>query len=256
MDFSIVAPNISSLSPDPFQTDSTLFAANLGWITWNPVTTAWGGISAMDPIVSDERDAVDGAFKTSTLRNVELTGPYFHNGGNATLEQTVQFYNRGGDRKDLFQKDSNCGGALFTADLYGNSVVAPDLVTGLIDDSGFLSGVSGQASNIAPDMAGTKEVLVTFCNPGQPTQEALGLSSSDVDDIVAFMKALTDDRVRWEKAPFDHPSLTIPNGHVGDENKVKLNPAVEQTLVLPAVGAAGRKSRGLPALQSFDSGLQ
>ncbi len=255
-DYTILTPNISSLAPDPFQTDSTLFAANLGWIAWNPLTTSWGGISGLDPVVSDERDAIDGAFKTSTLRNVELTGPYFHNGGQATLEQVVQFYNRGGDRKDLFPRDSVCGGTLFTSDLYGNTVVAPDQVTGLIDDSGLLSGAFGQASNIASDMAGTKETLVTFCNPGQSIQETLGLSSSDIDDIVAFMKALTDDRVRWEKAPFDHPSLTIPNGHVGDENKVKLNPAVEQTLVLPAVGTAGRKPKGLPALQSFDAGLQ
>ena len=255
-DYAIVNPNISPLLPDPFQTDSVLFAANLGCIGWNPNTTAYSYLCGTDPVVSDERDAVDGAFKTSTLRNVELTGPYFHNGGNATLEQTVEFYNRGGDRKDLFLKDPNCGGAQFTVDPYGNSVVAPDPVTGLIDDSGFLSGASGQASNMAPDMAGTKELLVTVCNPGQPTQEALGLTSSDVDDIVAFMKALTDDRVRWEKAPFDHPSLTIPNGHVGDENKVKLNPAIEQTLVVPAVGAAGRKPKGLPALQSFDAGLK
>ena len=254
-DYTIVNANISPLLPDPFQTDSVLFAANLGCIGWNPNTTAYGYLCGTDPVVSDERDAIDGAFKTSTLRNVELTGPYFHNGGQATLEQTVEFYNRGGDRKDLFPIDPNCGGAQFTVDPYGNSVVAPDPVTGLIDNSGFLSG-SGPASNIAPDMAGTKELLVTVCNPGQPTQEALGLSSSDVDDIVAFMKALTDDRVRWEKAPFDHPSLTIPNGHVGDENKVKLNPAIEQTLVVPAVGAAGRKPKGLPALQSFDAGLK
>ena len=87
-------------------------------------------------------------------------------------------------------------------------------------------------------------------------QEALGLTSTDVDDLVAFMKALTDERVRWEKAPFDHPSLTIPNGHVGDENKVKSNPAVEQTLNLSAVGAAGRQAKGLPPLQSFDIGLK
>ena len=84
----------------------------------------------------------------------------------------------------------------------------------------------------------------------------MGLSRSDVADIVAFMKALTDERVRWEKAPFDHPSLTLPNGHVGDENKVKLNPAIEQTMVVPAVGAAGRKPKGLSALQSFDAGLK
>jgi hypothetical protein len=88
----------------------------------------------------------------------------------------------------------------------------------------------------------------------------LNLSSSDVDDLVAFLKALTDERVRWEKAPFDHPSLAIPNGHVGDETWVKprstTNQAQQQTIVLPAVGAAGRQAKGLPALQSFDSGLQ
>ncbi|MCB9915154.1 MAG: hypothetical protein H6828_08400 [Planctomycetes bacterium] len=38
-----------------------------------------------------------GAFKTPTLRNVELTAPYFHNGRFDTLEQVVDFYDRGGD---------------------------------------------------------------------------------------------------------------------------------------------------------------
>jgi hypothetical protein len=38
-----------------------------------------------------------GAFKTPHLRNVELTGPYMHNGGFATLHQVVEFYTRGGD---------------------------------------------------------------------------------------------------------------------------------------------------------------
>jgi cytochrome c peroxidase len=253
-DYSIVDPNLSSLSPDPFKTDSTLFAANLGWIAWNP-KTSWGGISGLDPVVSDERDAVDGAFKTSTLRNVELTGPYFHNGGQATLEQVIQFYNRGGDRKDLFPKDPDCGGAKFTSDLYGNTVVASDPETGLIDDSGFLSG-KGQMSNIAPDMAGTKELMVSTCNPGQAIQESLNLSKADVADLVAFMKSLTDERVRWEKAPFDHPSLTIPNGHLGNEQRVSGNPAQETTMNLPAVGAAGRQAKRLSALQSFDTGLR
>lgn len=36
-------------------------------------------------------------FKTPGLRNIALTAPYFHNGGMATLEQVVQFYNRGRD---------------------------------------------------------------------------------------------------------------------------------------------------------------
>ena len=86
------------------------------------------------------------------------------------------------------------------------------------------------------------------------------MSSTDVEDLAAFLRSLTDERVRWEKAPFDHPSLTLPNGHIGDENKVKYNKATnqaqQQTIILPAVGAAGRKVKGLPALKSFDSGLQ
>jgi len=36
-------------------------------------------------------------FKTPTLRNVELRAPYMHNGRFETLEEVVEFYNRGGD---------------------------------------------------------------------------------------------------------------------------------------------------------------
>jgi cytochrome c peroxidase len=39
----------------------------------------------------------DGAFKAPQLRDVELTAPYFHNGGVLTLRQVVDFYARGGD---------------------------------------------------------------------------------------------------------------------------------------------------------------
>jgi cytochrome c peroxidase len=41
--------------------------------------------------------AVDGMFKIPGLRNVALTAPYFHNGSAGTLEQVVEFYNRGGN---------------------------------------------------------------------------------------------------------------------------------------------------------------
>jgi cytochrome c peroxidase len=231
--------NIASLSPDPFQADSFLFAASL------------------DPVATDERDAIDGAFKVPALRNVELTGPYFHNGGQSTLEQVVQFYNRGGDRKDLFQKDPECGGALLI-----DGKIAVDPATGLIDSSGYLLSDSGQGqpSNIAADMAGTKELLDTTCNQGQSPHETLNLSSTDVEDLVAFMKTLTDERVRWEQAPFDHPSLIIPNGHIGDERKVRFskttNQAYQQNYTLPAVGAAGRGVKGLMELKSFESGLK
>jgi len=36
------------------------------------------------------------AFKTPTLRNVAVTGPYMHNGVFTTLEEVVDFYNKGG----------------------------------------------------------------------------------------------------------------------------------------------------------------
>ncbi len=38
-----------------------------------------------------------GAFRTPSLRNVALRAPYMHNGRLATLEEVVEFYDRGGD---------------------------------------------------------------------------------------------------------------------------------------------------------------
>ena len=38
-----------------------------------------------------------GRFKTPTLRNVELTAPYMHDGSIRTLEDAVEFYDRGGN---------------------------------------------------------------------------------------------------------------------------------------------------------------
>ena len=38
-----------------------------------------------------------GSAKVPGLRNIELTGPYFHNGGKLTLRQVVNFYAHGGD---------------------------------------------------------------------------------------------------------------------------------------------------------------
>lgn len=46
-------------------------------------------------VTGDPQDR--GRFKTPTLRNVELRAPYFHNGEMRTLEDVVDFYNRGGD---------------------------------------------------------------------------------------------------------------------------------------------------------------
>jgi cytochrome c peroxidase len=50
-----------------------------------------GNVPASFPIAND------GAFKVPTLRNVELTAPYMHNGGIMTIDDVVDIYARGGD---------------------------------------------------------------------------------------------------------------------------------------------------------------
>jgi cytochrome c peroxidase len=58
------------------------------------------GMAAEEPdlgrfvVTNDEQDK--GAFKTPTIRNVALTGPYMHDGSQATLEEVVEWYDKGG----------------------------------------------------------------------------------------------------------------------------------------------------------------
>jgi cytochrome c peroxidase len=137
--------------------------------------------------------AVDGAFKIPTLRNVELTGPYMHNGSMKSLEEVVDFYNRGGN------------------------VANPDHFATLVFQQGF--------------------------------------TSDEKADLVAFLKSLTDERVRWERAPFDHPELPIPEGHEEAVSPLGSNLAKDRFLHIPAVGKNGRTSEQGP-LQPFDSYLQ
>ncbi len=49
----------------------------------------------------------DGFMKVPSLRNVELTAPYFHNGGTLTLREVLNFYSRGGDYAKLEQLDGS-----------------------------------------------------------------------------------------------------------------------------------------------------
>ena len=55
---------------------------------------------ANPPIGMGERTLTNGTFKVPGLRNLELTAPYFHNGGQRTIRQVVEFYNRGGDFRE------------------------------------------------------------------------------------------------------------------------------------------------------------
>lgn len=45
-----------------------------------------------------QRRFMDHAFKTPTLRNIALTAPYMHNGVYKTLEEVIDFYDKGGGR--------------------------------------------------------------------------------------------------------------------------------------------------------------
>ena len=86
-------------NPDIYYCDSGILGfVDLDTGNFHPVCADLDG----DRLCSDEdelllkRVAVDGAFKTPSLRNVALTAPYFHNGSAANLRQVVQFYDRGG----------------------------------------------------------------------------------------------------------------------------------------------------------------
>jgi cytochrome c peroxidase len=60
------------------------------------------GLRSEDPgrfkVTGDEADRY--AFKTPTIRNVELTAPYMHDGSLPTLRDVVEFYNAGGGNQE------------------------------------------------------------------------------------------------------------------------------------------------------------
>jgi cytochrome c peroxidase len=64
-----------------------------------PARIGEGLVEAPLDCYSDEASRL-GNFKAPMLRNVALTAPYFHNGGQLTLEQVVEYYDRGGDFTD------------------------------------------------------------------------------------------------------------------------------------------------------------
>ncbi len=51
-----------------------------------------------------KRDEDHGAFKTPTLRNLADTFPYMHDGSQATLDETIEFFDRGGQGNQWLSK--------------------------------------------------------------------------------------------------------------------------------------------------------
>ncbi len=61
-------------------------------VSWNQAPIDLGRFA----VTNKELDR--GRFKTPSLRNVALTAPYMHDGSLATLEDVIDFYNRGGGK--------------------------------------------------------------------------------------------------------------------------------------------------------------
>jgi cytochrome c peroxidase len=88
----------------------SFWRALLVGLTYNPVP---GVVPVTPPAPNPNRVGnTDGSFKIPLLRNIELTGPYFHNGGTLTLAQAVAFYARGGDFVDVNIEDMDIGIAM------------------------------------------------------------------------------------------------------------------------------------------------
>ena len=72
-------------------------------------------------------------------------------------------------------------------------------------------------------------------------------------ELIDFMKSLTDERVRWEEAPFDHPQLFVPDGHQSrlTGNPKRTRSLADRMIEKPAVGRNGRLAEGLGPLKPY-----
>lgn len=90
------APSFNGTVPPAYrEAESEVLGVLVEYDTVNPVLDPDPGRMA-NGRARDQAPHYLGSFKTVTVRNVELTGPYMHNGGFSTLEDVMDFYNRGG----------------------------------------------------------------------------------------------------------------------------------------------------------------
>ena len=90
------APVFNGTTP-PFytETESEVLGVTLGFDTLHPQADPDPG-RAGNGLRKDARPHYVSSFKTVTVRNAALTAPYMHNGLFKTLEEVMEFYNRGG----------------------------------------------------------------------------------------------------------------------------------------------------------------
>ncbi len=99
------APTFSGLVPPNFaENESEVLGVPATTDTINPVLD--GDIGRFGGRMKEKVDFNRHAFKTVTVRNVSLTGPYMHNGVYKTLEEVLDFYNRGGGAGLGFELDN------------------------------------------------------------------------------------------------------------------------------------------------------
>jgi cytochrome c peroxidase len=113
--------------------------------------------------------AADGTFKIPGLRNVELTAPYFHNGGEATLHDVVNFYARGGNRGGAANPIQTRDGTIIGGLSVLNFNTSPDAEAVKTDLVAFLESLTDERVRIAAAPFDHPQLFVPNGHPGDTT---------------------------------------------------------------------------------------
>jgi hypothetical protein len=166
----------------------------------------------------------DGAFKAPALRNVELTGPYFHTGSYLTLRQIVDFYIRGGDfpvtnaddrdphMMDI-EKQAFGFGTVRTVDDLGDPTTLGEYFDVTIDGVHLI----GSFADALPDTAFQYDAMPDTDHLFTP-EPATSTPEEAKVALVRFLLSLTDPRTKYERAPFDRPEIFVPIDGMAPEN--------------------------------------
>jgi hypothetical protein len=218
---------------------------NMGQDDWEPGRLV-APLNGTGPLPN--RVAREGAAKVPHLRNIELTGPYFHTGSYLTLRQVVDFYMRGGDfpMTNAENRDPNLVDVDIQAFGFGSTLGLPPQFQDAVPDA---ISQYGPMPDLAPPGC--------FLDPPNCTPEPATSTPEEAKvALVKFLLALTDERLKFERAPFDRPEIfppidgTAPDNTGGRAQLLGLAattcsgglPATDNDhcfLHVPAVGAAG-----------------
>jgi cytochrome c peroxidase len=84
-----------TIPPFYLESESEVLGVTQGFDSINPILDT--DLGRMDNgLYVDEHPYFKNSFKTVSVRNIALTAPYMHNGSFNTLEDVLDFYNRGG----------------------------------------------------------------------------------------------------------------------------------------------------------------